>query len=160
LSLEDLFGEILLDHAKHPRHYGRIEDAEISVEGANPLCGDEIELFAKTRDGVIEAIGFTGRACSICTASTSIFCESARGGRFTDLDGMKERFYKMLHGDTVTGEEEHQLGDALALKGVAKLPARVKCATLVYETWSVMKRRLLGESAAPVRASSEKISRV
>lgn len=140
MLLEDIFGEVLLDHYKHPRNYGAIKNATAHIEGANPLCGDEIELFATKVDGTVKEIGFTGRSCAICTASASIFCEIAEGKSEEELDELKALFYRLLHNEPVNEEEVRKLGDAIALQGVAKLPSRVKCATLVYETWSEMKR--------------------
>jgi nitrogen fixation NifU-like protein len=155
MTIENIFSEILLDHSKHPRNYGAIDDAHHTIEGANPLCGDEIEIQVKTEGSKIIHIGFTGRSCAVCTASTSMFCEIAEGKSFEALDRQKELFYKLLHGEEMSDEEKETLGEALSLTGVAKLPARVKCATLAYETWSVLKKRLEGDADTPATATSE-----
>ncbi len=158
MGFETIFSDLLLDHSKHPRCYGEIDDAEVSVEGANPLCGDEIELHVKTADGIVKDISFTGRSCAICTASTSMFCESALGQPISHLDAAREAFHRLLHGEELNQAEKELLGDALALSSVSKLPARVKCADLVYETWAVMEEKLKGEGTAGEVASSTKLS--
>lgn len=145
MGIESLYGEILLDHSKHPRNYGKSGEADVRVEGANPLCGDEIELSVKIQDGVVEDMAFVGKSCAICTASTSMFCERAVGLPVEALDRARELFHRYLHGEELTGSELAELGEAQALAGVAKLPARVKCALLVFETWAEMKKRLIAE---------------
>lgn len=140
MSLEELFGDILLDHYHHPRHHRSVPDPDAQSEGANPLCGDEITLSVKVDGEKITDIGFTSKACAICTASTSIFCENALGKSVEDIDQLQELFYRMLSGKELTEMERARLGDAVALAGVGKLPARVKCATLVYETWKELKK--------------------
>lgn len=152
MSLEAIFGELLLDHSRHPRHFGKMESPDLTIEGANPLCGDEIELQIKTDGGRVTDIAFTGRACAICIASTSMFCENAVGQPIEFLDKARELFRRLLHGEELTAEEKWTLGDALSLSGVGKLPSRVKCATLIYETWAVMERRLKGDESVPKAA--------
>ncbi|MFN3821177.1 MAG: Fe-S cluster assembly sulfur transfer protein SufU [bacterium] len=152
MSLNELFNDILLDHYRHPRHRKVIEDPDARGEGANPLCGDEITLYVKLEHtNVSESpeeakslkvfqMGFVSRACAICTASTSIFCENAQGKTVEEIDRLGELFYRLLKGDPLSSQERADLGDAVVLEGVSRLPARVKCATLVYETWKELKR--------------------
>lgn len=142
MATEDIFGDVLLDHSRFPRNAGRIENPDHSEEGANPLCGDEIVLDVKVVDGVIKQIAFKSRACAICTASTSMFCENANGLTPEQIDAMRDAFHRYLHGEELTNEERHLLGDALALEGVSKLPSRVKCAALVYETWAELRKKI------------------
>ncbi len=142
MSISDIFSTVLLDHYHHPRQHGEMEDADISMDGANPLCGDEIQLHVKAEGNEVKDISFTGTSCAICTASTSMFCEKAVGSSFEDLDKLRETVHDMLHGDDLTKEDRYRLGDALALEGVSKLPVRVKCALLVYETWALIAEKL------------------
>lgn len=142
MSLEELFSAVLLDHYRHPRHQGQVENPDVQLLGANPLCGDEIELSAKINGDGLSDVGFTGKSCAICIAATSMFCERAGEEGMPALDELKELFYKMIHGGELTDEERERLGDLAALQGVAKLPSRVKCATLVWETWQLMKKQL------------------
>jgi len=151
MSLESIYSELLLDHSKHPRNFGKLDETATSIEGANPLCGDEIEIQVKRDGDKITEISFTGTSCAICTASTSMFCENAEGKSFAELDELRELFHRFLRGAELTDEERAKLGDAAALSGVGKLPARVKCATLVYETWDVLRKKLEEEAVGEMR---------
>ena len=130
MSLDDLYREIILDHYAHPRNRGRLDPADISVEGANPLCGDELSLHARVRDGVIEEVSFEGRGCSISQASASMMTEEMKGKTLAEVHTLVEQFKAMMHGQTSTLEGT----DLAALQGVRKFPVRVKCATLAWHT--------------------------
>ncbi len=144
MSIEAIFTEIILDHYKHPRCFGKLDDADLSMDGANPLCGDEITLHVKIGSEKVEKVSFEGKACAICMASTSMFSEIAPGKSFSDLEELKATLRKMLHGEELTRDERRAIGDMYALEGVAKLPVRVKCALLVWETWELMRKELSG----------------
>ncbi len=136
--MDSIFSDVLLDHYRHPRHYGTIDDPDLEMDGANPLCGDEIHLQAKIKDGKVEQAAFTGKACAICTASTSMFCEQAPGSALEELQVQKRRVNDMLQGKDLPKEDRRALKDIYALQGVSKLPVRIKCALLVWETWGLM----------------------
>ena len=138
---DDLYREIILDHYRNPRHRKAVEPADHHVEANNPLCGDEIDLSFRVRDGAVEAIGFTGRGCSISQASASMLCESLTGMQLTDAEALTERFRAMLQGDEVDAD----LGDLEALRGVRAYPVRVKCATL---PWNAFLEGLSGRNGA------------
>ncbi|MDR5682997.1 MAG: SUF system NifU family Fe-S cluster assembly protein [Armatimonadota bacterium] len=127
--LDDLYREIILDHYAHPRNRGRLDPADIAVEGANPSCGDEISVFARIRDGVIEEVSFEGRGCSISQASASMMTERVKGKTLADATALVDRFKAMMQGQPVDAEEA---GDLAALQGVRKFPVRIKCATLAW----------------------------
>lgn len=147
MAFEDIFDQVLLDHYRHPRNFKKIENPDYEMEGANPLCGDEIHLQVKMNGGgTISEVAFTGKACAICTASTSMFCEQASGKSSSDLDDQKKVVKHMLEGVELHAEEKHALGDMYALKGVSKLPVRVKCAMLVWETWELINKTLRQKS--------------
>ena len=128
---DDLYREIILDHYRHPRHKGLIDNATITLEASNPLCGDELNLTIRTVDGTVEAIGFTGQGCSISQASASMMCESAPGRTTADLAALGQKFRAML---LEQGDAEG-LGDLEALQGVQQYPVRIKCAIL---PWNAM----------------------
>jgi len=155
MSLESIFNELLLDHSRFPRHYGKIGDSNISVEGNNIMCGDQIVLSARVVDGKVDEIAFTGKACAICTASASMFCDNAEGHSLSEVEHARQIFQKYLRGEAVSDADKQFLGDAASLEGVSKLPARVKCATLVYEAWNIMRQRILAEESAPKIATTE-----
>jgi nitrogen fixation protein NifU and related proteins len=125
---DDLYREIILDHYRNPRHKAAVEQATRVVDASNPLCGDEIGLSLRVRDGAIEAVGFTGRGCSISQASASMLCETVIGMDEGTAVSLAESFRAMLQGDPVTTD----LGDLESLRGVRAYPVRVKCATLAW----------------------------
>ena len=129
MALDDLYREVILDHYAHPRNRGKLEDADISVDGANPLCGDELSIFVKLADGKISDVRFMGRGCSISQASTSMMTEQIKGKTLDQAMQLVGRFKAMMHGEPANDEE---LGDLIALQGVRKFPVRIKCATLSW----------------------------
>jgi nitrogen fixation NifU-like protein len=128
MGLDDLYREIILDHYAHPRNRGKLDPADISVEGANPLCGDELSLSARVEDGVIQEVRFEGRGCSISQASASMMTDEMKGKTLAEAHGLVEQFKAMMHGQDSTLEGT----DLAALQGVRKFPVRVKCATLAW----------------------------
>jgi nitrogen fixation NifU-like protein len=125
---DDLYREIILDHYRNPRNKGLIEDADVTLDASNPLCGDELHLTVRTAGGGVEAIGFTGQGCSISQASASMMCEAAPGRSTEELAELGRRFRAMLLAD---GDAEG-LGDLEALQGVRRYPVRIKCAILPW----------------------------
>ena len=142
MSIADIFSTVLLDHYRHPRRFGKMDDADIEMDGVNPLCGDEVFIQAKVDGEMIIDAAFTGKACAICMASTSMFCEQAPGRTVAELAEQRRRLFSLLEAKELSSEERHQLGEILSLEGVSKLPARVKCALLVWETWELMAEEL------------------
>lgn len=129
MALDDLYREVILDHYAHPRNKGTLDDAEIKVEGANPLCGDELSIFVKLAGGTIADVRFVGRGCSISQASASMMTEQIKGKRVEEAMQLVGQFKAMMHGEPVN---EDELGDLVALQGVRKFPVRIKCATLSW----------------------------
>ena len=112
---DPLYRELILEHWQNPQNYGVIKNADIDVVESNPLCGDEIRLTAKVRNGVISEISFSGEGCAISKASASLFTEKIKG---MSIDKIKK----------ITGDEV--LGDL----GLTLTPARVKCGLLIFQT--------------------------
>ncbi len=150
--LEELYREIILDHYTHPRNRGKLEGADIAVEGVNPSCGDEISLYARVRDGRLEEVRFEGRGCSISQASASMMTEAVRGKTLAAAQDLVDRFKGMMHGQPA---DEQQLGDLVALQGVRKFPVRIKCATLAWVALQQGLREYQAGQRARVVASSE-----
>ena len=113
--MDDLFRENILEHYRHPRNQGTIENADISYEDANPLCGDRIRMDLKVKDGRIEKIRFSGHGCSISQAAASMLCEEVEG---KTLDEVKR-----------LGRE-----DVLDMLGIELGPVRLKCGLLALKT--------------------------
>ncbi|MES2359884.1 MAG: SUF system NifU family Fe-S cluster assembly protein [Gemmatimonadota bacterium] len=137
-SLTALYQDIILDHYRRPRNKGTLEHASISVPMRNPLCGDEITLELEMNGDEVTDLRFTGRGCSISQASTSMMTEMVKGKRASEIGQIGERFRAMVMGDADAAADA-TLGRARALAGVARFPARVKCALLA---WNALERGL------------------
>jgi nitrogen fixation protein NifU and related proteins len=129
--LQDLYKEIVLDHYRRPRHRHELEDAEIEEHLNNPLCGDEVTVYANLRNEGLE-VGFTGRGCAISQASASMLAERLAGKSRGEAEEEISAFLQMMR-----AEPNEDLGDLVALKGVVQTPNRIRCATLA---WDALKR--------------------
>lgn len=138
MSLDDLYREVILDHYSHPRNKGVVDPADAARDGANPLCGDEIRVSLRVRDGIVEDIRFEGKGCSISQASASMMTEQVKGQSVEHAARLIAAFKTMMHegagGDRHGPGESVDLGDLEALQGVRRFPVRVKCATLSWIT--------------------------
>ncbi|MDR7419735.1 MAG: SUF system NifU family Fe-S cluster assembly protein [Armatimonadota bacterium] len=128
MVLDDLYREVILEHSAHPRNRGRLDPADIAVEGANPLCGDELAVFVRLREGRVSEVRFEGRGCSISQASASMMTEAIKGKTVAEVRALIAAFKAMMHGHDPSPE----MGDLVALQGVRKFPVRIKCATLAW----------------------------
>jgi nitrogen fixation NifU-like protein len=142
MSIADVFSTVLLDHYRYPRKFGKMDNPDIEMDGVNPLCGDEVFLQVKVDGDKVTDAAFTGKACAICMASTSIFCEQAPGSTLSEIKEQKSRLFSLLEKKDLTEDERKQLGEIVSLEGVSQLPARVKCALLAWETWELMAKQL------------------
>jgi len=147
-DLEDLYREIILDHYRSPRNRGELAaPPAVRVEGFNPLCGDEIVLYADIEDGVLKDIRIGGQGCSISQSSASMMSAAVKGKALADVEALTRAFKGMMsiheqsldgeagEGELVgAGDPEVKLGDLEALRGVVKFPVRIKCATLSWNT--------------------------
>ena len=137
--MEDLYQEIILDHYRHPQGRGLREPFEAQVHHVNPTCGDEIDLRVHLgqRDGrpFVEDVSYDGQGCSISQASASVMYESLIGQSLDDALEALDRFQGMVQSKGEDPGDEETMGDAVAFAGVAKYPARVKCALLPWMAW-------------------------
>lgn len=144
MSLESLYQALILKHYRDPRHRGTLEGPDASVRMRNPTCGDEIGLFLELRDGCIETVRFQGEGCSISQASASMMASLLEGRTLAEASAIAQRFTEMLHGD-VRAASDPALGDLRALAGVARYPARVRCALLAWNALAEARRSLEAE---------------
>lgn len=128
-NLSALYQEMILDHYRRPRNKGTLEHPQAEVEMKNPLCGDEITLQMEFEGEKIHDLKFTGRGCSISQASASLMTELVKGKNESEAIEIRAKFRAMVMGDA-TAAQDPMLGKARSLAGVAKYPARVKCALL------------------------------
>ncbi len=133
-GLDDLYQELILDHYKKRRNRGTLDAPSIAVDHNNPLCGDQLHLEVLIDGERLADLRYTGDGCSISQASASMMSEVVIGGSTAEALALVEHFRRVMHGDDEADED--RLGDAVALGGVAKFPARVKCALL---SWMALK---------------------
>ena len=150
-ELEELYQEVLLDHAKRPRNFGEIAcDDAIHVHGDNPSCGDEIHLHVRFGgEGEVEEIKFTGQGCAISQASASLMTLKLKGKSRADATELAGAFHDLV--TTEVAEPPRSLGDLRVMSGVRKFPQRVKCAML---PWRAFEQALRGD-AEESRISTE-----
>jgi nitrogen fixation NifU-like protein len=132
LELDELYRELILDHYKRPRHREKLADADVTAEGFNPVCGDEIEMELRFDGERLSGIGVRGRGCSISQASASMMSDLVVGKAVAEIRDLAGQFQTMM-----TNPEQdvpEALGDLEALQGVGKFAVRVKCATLAWHT--------------------------
>jgi len=131
-ELQALYRELILDHARSPRNFGKLKDATHQAEGINPLCGDKLKLYIDVNDDRISGVQFEGSGCAISVASASLLTETVVG--MTTAEAIQQ-FTVVV--DTLTGNASSaDLGKLTALLGVREFPSRVKCATLAWHALS------------------------
>jgi nitrogen fixation protein NifU and related proteins len=132
MDLKELYRDVILDHNKHPRNFGRLDAADAHADGHNPLCGDRLSVFVKFDGDRVTDLRFEGKGCAISTASASLMTEAVKG---KDKAAIGKLFHEIHHlltqQDAVPGAD---LGKLAALSGVREFPSRVKCASLCWHT--------------------------
>ena len=132
MDLKELYRDVILDHSRRPRNFGRMESADRRAEGHNPLCGDELSLTLRMNGTRVEDIRFEGSGCAISTASASLMSEAVKGKDRAAIRELFENVHRLLtrHDEAPAAS----LGKLAALSGVREFPARVKCASLCWHT--------------------------
>jgi len=135
-SLRELYQEVILDHSRHPRHFGPLDHATHKAEGYNPLCGDKVTvMLALNQDGRVADIKFEGKGCAISQASASMMTEMLAGRTLPEAQKLMDGFLHLVKGedtkDLAADDREHL--DVMA--GISEFPMRVKCATLAWHTF-------------------------
>lgn len=136
MSVEAMYQEIILEHYREKHHSGLREPFGAQVHHVNPSCGDEVTLRVRLDGDQVIDVSYEGVGCSISQASTSVMTDLVIGRRAADALALHEEFTELMHSRGETEPDEDSLGDAVAFVGVAKFPARVKCALL---GWSAFK---------------------
>lgn len=131
-NLDSLYRQVIMDHYKSPRNYGTLSDNALTLEMNNPTCGDRIEVHLMIEDDRIKDVKFEGEGCSISLASASMMTEAVKGQKLVEALTMSETFSRLMLGE-IDELSDQDMGDAEALKGVSKFPARIKCATLAWK---------------------------
>ena len=146
-DLRDLYRELILDHAKNPRHFGKLDPVTHASEGINPLCGDKLKLYLNVGDdGTIRDAKFEGSGCAISVASASLLTDTVIGMTPQRADDYFRSVVSLLTGNDEDGDASArvELGKLRALAGIREFPTRVKCATLA---WHALDSAMSGNSA-------------
>ncbi|MGD6849670.1 Fe-S cluster assembly sulfur transfer protein SufU [Rossellomorea aquimaris] len=130
-NLDQLYRQVIMDHYKNPRNKGSLEDGSFTIDMNNPTCGDRIHLTLKVADGIVQDAKFDGEGCSISMASASMMTQAVKGKEIEKALKLSKIFSDMMQGNDY--DDDVDLGDIEALQGVAKFPARIKCATLAWK---------------------------
>jgi nitrogen fixation NifU-like protein len=132
MDLKELYRDVILDHNKRPRNFGKLEAADAYADGHNPLCGDRLTVFLKMDGSRVEDIRFEGKGCAISTASASMMTEAIKGKDKADIGDLFGKIHSLLTQQDAVADPA--LGKLAALSGVREYPARVKCASLCWHT--------------------------
>jgi len=153
MQLESMYQEIILDHYRHPHGRGLREPYDAEVHHVNPTCGDEVTLRVRLLDGIVAEVSHDGQGCSISQASTSVMVDLVSGRSLTEALAAGEEFLRLMQGKGAYVPDEDVLEDAVAFSGVAKYPARVKCALLGWMAFKDAAARAVAD--APIGEMSD-----
>ena len=128
-DLTDLYQQVILDHSKSPRNFHKLENANRTAQGHNPLCGDNYTIYALLEGDVIKDLSFQGSGCAISKASASILTDTLKGKTKAEVKALFDKVHDMVTTGNVNGGD---LGKLAVFAGVHKFPARVKCAILPW----------------------------
>lgn len=145
-DLDSLYQEIILDHYKNPHHAGLRDPYEAEVHHVNPTCGDEVTLRVHVADGTVADVSYDAVGCSISQASASVLADLVIGKPVAEAMAIHETFLTLMQGKGTVEPDEDVLEDGIAFAGVAKFPARVKCALLSWMAWKDATARSLEET--------------
>ena len=134
MGLEEIYTELVSEHSRSPEHRHALPGATCSLKGHNPSCGDEITLELQVADGRIADASFTGVGCAISQASTSMMIDLIKGEPVEKAERLAKLFIGMIKGEITAEDELEELDEAMALKNISTMPARVKCAVLSWHT--------------------------
>jgi nitrogen fixation NifU-like protein len=141
-ELSELYQQVILDHNKKPRNFHKLEAANRTAEGYNPLCGDQLTVYLQLEDEVVTDISFEGSGCAISKAAASMMTQSVKGKSKQEAETLFEEFHGMVTGELDEEATPNHLGRLTIFSGVRDFPARVKCASL---SWHTMRAALHGE---------------
>jgi nitrogen fixation NifU-like protein len=135
-ALRELYQEVILDHSRHPRHYGVLDHASHKAEGYNPLCGDKVTVYLQLgEDGRVCDIKFEGKGCAISQASASMMTDMLKGRTAAEADRLMQGFLPLVKGEDASDLPEDDRERLEVMGGISQFPMRVKCATLAWHTF-------------------------
>jgi nitrogen fixation NifU-like protein len=146
MDVDALYQEIILDHYKHPQHAGLREPFEAEVHHVNPTCGDEVTLRVHLDGDTVQDVSYDALGCSISQAAASVMTELLIGKSVTDALAVNDTFVALMQGRGQVEPDEDVLEDGVAFAGVAKFPARIKCALLPWMAWKDATAQVMEDS--------------
>ena len=138
----ELYQQVIIEHNKKPRNFGKLEPCTHHAHGLNPLCGDDIEVTLILDHGIVQDLKFQGHGCAISQASSSLMTTNVKGKTVAEAEVLIEQFRAMIRGTLDTAKDPNVLGRLSLFQGVRDLPSRVKCAVL---PWATLHSALHGE---------------
>ena len=144
-ELSELYQQVILDHNKKPRNFQKLEGANRTAEGFNPLCGDQLTVYLLMDEGAVREVSFLGSGCAISKASASMMTQAVKGKTREEARALFDEVHRMVTGELDEESEPNQLGRLKIFAGVRDYPARVKCASL---PWHTLHAALEGEETA------------
>ena len=146
MDVDALYQEIILDHYKNPQHKGLREPYEAEVHHVNPTCGDEVTLRVHLDGDTVQDVSYDAEGCSISQAAASVMTELLIGKDVTEAMAVHDSFLELMQGRGQVEPDEDVLEDGVAFAGVAKFPARIKCALLPWMAWKDATAQVMEES--------------
>jgi nitrogen fixation NifU-like protein len=138
-----MYQQVILEHNKKPRNFGKLEPCSHQAHGLNPLCGDDIEVTLVVENGRITDIKFCGHGCAISQASGSLMTVNVKGKSVAEAETIAAQFREMIRGELDPSADPNLLGRLSLFQGVKDLPSRVKCAVL---PWATLQGAFKGEA--------------
>lgn len=132
-DLRELYQELIIDHSRSPRNFGKLASADVMHEGFNPLCGDKVTVYLRQANGKVQTVQFEGCGCAISMASASMMTEVLSGKTNAEIEALFAEFHALVTKGAPLNHSE-QLRKLCAFAGVSEFPMRVKCATLAWHT--------------------------
>jgi len=133
-ELSELYQQVILDHNKKPRNFRKLESANHSAEGFNPLCGDQLTVYLNLEDDAVKEISFEGSGCAISKAAASMMTQAVKGKSKQEAEQLFKEFHGMVTGELDEDNTTNGLGNLKIFSGVREFPVRVKCASLPWHT--------------------------
>lgn len=143
-ELSELYQQVILDHNKKPRNFRKLEAANQTAEGYNPLCGDQLTVYLQLEDDVVKDVSFVGSGCAISKAAASMMTQSIKGKTRQEAETLFNEFHRMITGELDEEATPNHLGRLKIFAGVRDFPVRVKCASL---PWHTMHAALTGQQS-------------
>jgi nitrogen fixation NifU-like protein len=154
-ELSELYQQVILDHNKKPRNFRKLDEANRTAEGYNPLCGDQLTVYMLLDADVVRDVSFEGQGCAISKAAASMMTQAVKGKTKEEVEVLFNEFHRMVTGQLDEQSTPNHLGRLTIFSGVRDYPARVKCASL---SWHTLHAALNGQEATSTEGSLDPVA--